>query len=226
MSHANRRQKTNQIINIWLKGRSCNTIYFSQALLNPKFSLLCQKHDMLDCNKNKWFVIERAAGKGSSPPVCVGTVKSCRNGWMDIEKEIGKAPSHGICCNGHLWNTWKTSVGPIVDCYQCLRSSRKLAVRRSLPLAPSSHSVSPTHRGAQSRNRSPSLLLAGLLGTVGPMCQHSTSRALETTLSLQGGGLLFCLTPTGRMNNPLLPPALLGSPGQWGRPRSLWLHPS
>lgn len=213
--------------NTWRRVRSCNTIHFSQALLNPKFSSLCQEHDILDCNKNKWFGIERAAGKGSSPPSCVwGQRKVVENGWMDIEKERGMAPSHGICCNGRLWNTRKTNVGPTAECYQCLRSSRKLAVRRSPPLAPSSHSVSLTRRGAESRNRSPSLLLAALLGTVGPMCQHSTSRALETTLSLWGGGLLFCLTPTGRMNNPLLPPAILGSPGHWGRPRSLWLHPS
>lgn len=190
--------------------------------------------DMLDCNQNRWFGIETAAGRGSSPPR-LHTGKSCRK-WMDrrtdgYRKRSPTVPLHGICCNEHtfwwrLCDTWKTNVGPTAECCHCWSSSRKLAVRRSLPLAPSSHCISPTQRGAESRNRSPLLLLAALLGTVGPMCQHSKSRALETTLSLWGGSLLFCLTPTGRMNNPLLPPALLVSPGHWGRPRSLWLHPS
>lgn len=109
---------------------------------------------------------------------------------MDIEKEIRMVPLHGTCCNGHLLTTWKTIVGPTKECYECLRSSRNLAVGCSLPLAPSSHLVSPTRRGAESRNRSLLLLLAALLGTVGPMCQHSTSRALETTLSLREA--VFC----------------------------------
>lgn len=50
----------------------------------------------------------------------------------------------------------------------------------------------------------------------GLMRQHSRSQALETTLSLQGSSLLFCLTLTGRMNTPLLPPALLSYPTPLG----------
>lgn len=74
---------------------------------------------------------------------------------------------------------------------------------------------------AGSRNGSPSLLLAALLGLQDlalsqPVRQHSTSQALETTRSLQGSSLLFCLTLTGRMNTPLLPPALLSYPTPLG----------
>lgn len=48
------------------------------------------------------------------------------------------------------------------------------------------------------------------------MRQHSGSQALETTLGLQGSSLLLCLTLTGRMNTPLLPPALLSYPAPLG----------
>ncbi len=110
--------------------------------------------------------------------------------------------------------------GRAVIGYQWPSSSRGIAVWRSLSLTPSSRWVSPTQReqGAEMGHRRCCWLpcLACRIWHCGLMRQHSRSQALETTLSLQGSSLLFCLTLTGRMNTPLLPPALLSYPTPLG----------
>lgn len=116
---------------------------------------------------------------------------------------------------GMSW-IWPSSEWLLMAKQQQGESSLALPVTYTIFTLGFSHSA-----WAGSRNGSPSLLLAALLGLQDlapsqPVRQHSTSQALETTRSLQGSSLLFCLTLTGRMNTPLLPPALLSYPTPLG----------